>query len=81
MWLFLYTQNMKLGLHTISFWFGLVMVLVVSALGISMLTTDALSDRLNGPKRTFFIVLMFSYAAYRGYRLYQSYKQQKRNED
>ena len=69
---------MKLGLNTLSFWFGAVMVLAVTVLAGTLLLTDAMMDRLSGSRRSFFIVLMLAYALYRGYRLFSVYKQHKK---
>lgn len=55
----------------ISFWFGLVMILVVTGLALAVMFTDILDDRLYGNKRIFFVVLLLAYAVYRAYRLYQ----------
>ena len=54
--------------------FGAVMVLVVLSGAIAFTFTDVMSDRLFGPKRTLFIVILFAYAAYRSFRLYQVLK-------
>ncbi len=55
----------------ISFWFSLVMILVVTGLALAVMFTDILDDRLYGSKRIFFVVLLLAYAVYRAYRLYQ----------
>lgn len=70
---------MKLGLNTLSFWFGAVMVVAVTVLAGTLLLTDAMLDRLSGSRRSFFIVLMLAYALYRGYRLFSVYKQHKQD--
>jgi hypothetical protein len=53
------------------------MILAAITLGIAILTTDILSDRLDGSKRILFIFLMFGYAAYRGFRFYYAIKHKK----
>jgi hypothetical protein len=61
-------------LQSVTVWFSVVMVLAVFALATAVLLTDALSDRLYGNKRIFFIVLLYAYAAYRGFRLYRYFR-------
>jgi hypothetical protein len=61
----------KPGFLSLSSVFGMVMIIAVLALAAGVAFTDMLSDRLYGSKRTFFIVLMLAYAAYRGFRIYQ----------
>ncbi|MBA3665636.1 MAG: hypothetical protein H0W61_15740 [Bacteroidetes bacterium] len=72
---------MKFGLHTVTFWFGVIMVTVVTALAIAIACTNIMSDRLYGAKRIGFIFLLLAYAAYRGYRIYQVRKQTKNEEE
>lgn len=71
---------MKLGLNTISIWFGMIMILLVISGAISFLFTDLMIDRLYGGKRTGFIIMLFAYTIYRGFRLYQSLKQGRHEE-
>lgn len=73
---------MKPGLNSLSVWFGLIMVLVLACAALSLLIfPDALSERLYGSKRAFFIVLLFAYCVYRGFRVYTLYKNQKREQE
>lgn len=62
-------------------WFGVLMVLVVVVLGTALLTTDFYTERLSGPKRTIFIVILFLYAVYRSFRTYTIFKSRKNDED
>jgi len=71
---------MKLGLNTLSIWFGMIMIIVVVGSAFMFAFTDVMSDRLFGAKRTGFIVMLFAYAVYRGFRLYQSLKQVRHEE-
>ena len=71
---------MKLGLNTLSSWFGIIMILLVVSGAIAFLFTDLMIDRLHGGKRTGFIIMLFAYAIYRGFRLKQSLKQIKHEE-
>jgi hypothetical protein len=71
---------MKLGLNTLSIWFGMIMIILVIAGAFTFSFTDVMSDRLFGAKRTGFIIMLFAYAVYRGFRLYQSLKQVKHEE-
>ncbi len=66
--------------NSISFWFGAVMVLVVTGLAIAMAFTDMMSDSIYGNKRIIFILLLVAYAVYRGYRLYMYIKPVRRDE-
>lgn len=65
---------MKTAMQSVSVAFGVVMVLVVLSGAIAFLFTDVMSDRLFGPKRTLFVVVLFAYAIYRSFRLYQVLK-------
>jgi hypothetical protein len=65
---------MKLGLNSISVWFGMIMILLVLAGAIAFSFTDFMDDRLFGTKRFFFVLLLIAYAVYRGFRLYQIFK-------
>jgi hypothetical protein len=66
---------MKLGLNTISVWFGMIMILVVLSGAIAFAFTDVMNDKLYGSKRIFFVVLLVAYAVYRFFRLKQVLKQ------
>lgn len=68
---------MKIGLNFVSFWFGIIMVLVVTAGAIAVAFTDFMNDRLYGTKRVVFIFLLLGYAVYRGFRIYQIMKANK----
>jgi len=68
---------MKLGLHTVSLWFGMLMVFVVTAGAVAIIFTDFLSERLYGNKRIFFVVMLLAYAVYRSYRIYQVIKKSR----
>lgn len=67
--------NMKSGLHFISFWSGVIMILLVISMAVAVSFTDMFSDRLYGNKKIFFVILLLAYAVYRGFRLYQIFKQ------
>ncbi|MCE3258425.1 MAG: hypothetical protein K0S12_66, partial [Bacteroidetes bacterium] len=41
---------MKLGLHTVSVWFGMIMILLVTAGAFAFTFTDFMDDRLYGNK-------------------------------
>jgi hypothetical protein len=71
---------MKFGLHSITLWFGMIMVLAVVAGAMAIAFTDVMSDRLYGAKRTGFIFLLLAYAIYRSFRIYQILKQRKHEE-
>lgn len=72
---------MKLGLNTISVWFGMIMILLVVSGAFAFAFTDFMSDKLYGQKRFFFVILLLAYAVYRGFRLYQVFKQAKYNNE
>ena len=65
---------MKLGLHTVTNWFGIIMILIVTCGAVAIAFTDFMSDRLYGTKRVVFIFILLAYALYRGIRLYQTIK-------
>lgn len=79
LWLFykidLTKEHMKIGLNSISAWFGMIMILIVTAGAIAFAFTDFMDDRLYGTKRLFFILLLLAYAVYRVFRLRQMSKQ------
>jgi len=58
-----------------SVWFGAMMILLVTAGAIAISFTDFMSDRLYGKKRVFFVILLLSYAVYRGFRIRQALRQ------
>ncbi len=64
----------------VSLWFGVVMVVVLLAGSVAILFTDFMSDRLQGNRRIFFVLLLLAYCVYRSYRIYQTIKQ-SRNEE
>ncbi len=72
---------MKLGLNTITLWFGFLMVLVTISGAFLFAFTDVMSERLFGTNRVIMSVIFFAYAIYRSIRLYQSIKQMQRGED
>lgn len=69
------TNKMKLGLNTISVWFGMIMILLVLSGAIAFAFTDFMDDRLYGTKRIFFVVMLLAYAIYRIFRLRHALKQ------
>lgn len=66
--------------NIVSLWFGIIMVLVLLAGSVAILFTDFMSDRLQGQRRIFFVVLLLAYCVYRSYRIYQVIKE-NRNEE
>ena len=62
---------MKLGLNSLSIWFGIIMILLVIAGAIAFTITDFMDDKLFGLKRIFFILILIAYAIYRIVRLRQ----------
>jgi hypothetical protein len=75
-----YAEKMKLGLHTVTLWFGVVMVLLVTTGALAIAFTDVMSDRLYGAKRIGFVILLLAYAVYRSFRIYQVLKYSKNEE-
>jgi hypothetical protein len=72
---------MKLGLHTVSVWFGMIMILLVTAGAFAFTFTDFMDDRLYGSKRYIFAGILLAYGIYRGVRLYQTLKYNASKED
>lgn len=72
---------MKLGLNFIAVWFGIIMIIAVLGGAIAIAFTDALSDRLYGLKRTFFVLMLIAYAVYRGFRLYHLLNQKRQRDE
>ena len=71
---------MKLGLNSMSLWFGMIMVPLLIGGAFVFAFTDYMSDKLFGTRRTFLIIMFVAYAVYRGIRVYQALKQ-KQNEE
>ncbi len=57
--------------------FGILMMIVVIALGVIVAFTNWYDDRLFGWRRHLFVVMMFGYAVYRGFRVYQEMRKGK----
>lgn len=72
---------MKLGLNTISIWFGGIVALVSLGLASAFIFTDFMSDTMYGTKRIAFICVLLLYTVYRSYRIYQLIKYAKKNEE
>jgi uncharacterized membrane protein (DUF373 family) len=68
---------MKLGLHTITAWFGIIMIILVISGAVLLTFTDLMSDKLFGTKRTVFIFILIAYGVYRSFRLYHLFKHLK----
>jgi amino acid permease len=66
---------MKLGLQTISIWFGVMMVALVVVGAFAITFTNFMEDRLFGAKRIAFIFVLLAYAIYRIFRITQIRKQ------
>ena len=77
---FLIERMMKLGINTISTWFGLLMVLVVFSGVVAFTFTNFMEDRLFGSRRTSFIIILLAYGIYRSIRLYQVFKHAQHEE-
>lgn len=71
---------MKFGLNIVSLWFGIIMVVIVTAGAFAIAFTDFMNDRIFGTKRTVFVFILLAYAVYRGFRIYQLFKASK-NDD
>jgi len=71
---------MKPIFNSLSIWFGLIMIVVVTSGAIAFAFTDFMNDRLYGTKRIIFIFILFAYAVYRGFRMYQAIKYRKDGE-
>lgn len=54
--------------------FGAIMVLFIFSGAIAFAFTDVMEERLFGPRRTWFVVILLVYGVYRSFRLYQSLK-------
>lgn len=63
---------MKKLSNSISLWFGIIMVLMVTAGAVVFAFTDFMSDTLSGSRRTLLIVIFVAYAIFRGVRIYQA---------
>jgi hypothetical protein len=69
---------MKLGLNTISLWFGMIMVLIVTAGAFAFIFTDFYIDKISSPKQRYgFAAFFLAYAVYRGIRIYQTIRYKK----
>lgn len=72
---------MKLGLNTISIWFGGFVALIAFCMAIAFIFTDFMIDNMYGTKRIAFSCVLLLYTVYRGFRIYQTIKYSKNNED
>lgn len=72
---------MKLGLNTLSIWFGGLVALVSLGLAIAFTFTNFMIETMYGTKRIAFICVLLLYTVYRGFRIYQTLKYSKKNED
>jgi len=72
---------MKLGLNTISIWFGAVVAIVSLFLAIALTFTDFMIETMYGTKRIAFICVLLLYTFYRGFRIYQTLKYSKNNNE
>ncbi len=77
---FFISKKMKIGQLTITNWFGIIMILIVTSGAIAIAFTDVMSDRLFGAKRIAFVFVLLAYAVYRGFRIYLTMKQVKNDE-
>lgn len=53
---------------------GAIMVIVVFGAAAAFALTDLMNDRLFGSRRTWFVVVLLVYGAYRSFRLYKILK-------
>ena len=65
----------------IYWYFGVVMVLLILVMGIGLLTTDAMYDVIQKPRRTWLGWIFLVYAGFRATRLYVQFKQFKSDRD
>ena len=65
----------------IYWYFGLMMVIIIVAMGITLLTTDVLYDTIQKPRRTWLGWIFLIYGAFRGMRVYTQFKQFKSDRD
>ncbi|MGZ3883915.1 MAG: hypothetical protein ACXVPQ_00515 [Bacteroidia bacterium] len=72
--------SVKNPANTVSLWFGVIMVIMVTAGAFAFLFTDFMADTLSGGRRTFMIIVFIAYALYRGIRIYQYFKAAKHEE-
>jgi len=72
---------MKLGLNTISIWFGAIVAVVSLCLAGAFIFTNFMIETMYGTKRIAFICVLLAYTVYRGFRIYQTLKYSKKNEE
>ncbi|MGE0568993.1 MAG: hypothetical protein AB7O73_13715 [Bacteroidia bacterium] len=58
----------------VTIWFSAIVIMLVTCGAIAFAFTDVMSDRLNGTKRSIFVVTLGLYSVYRGFRLRQALK-------
>lgn len=71
---------MKLGLNTISIWFGGIVALVSICLAIALTFTNFMVETMYGSKRIGFICVLMLYTVYRAFRIYQTLKYSNNDE-
>lgn len=57
--------------QSISLWFSIIMVLLVTAGAFAFIFTDFMIDRVSGGRRLMMIIVFCAYAVFRGMRVYQ----------
>jgi hypothetical protein len=65
---------MKLGINTVSSWFGLLMIVLVFAGVIAFGFTNFMDEKVFGTRRTVFVCILLAYGIYRTVRFYQVFK-------
>jgi hypothetical protein len=58
--------------------FSAFIIVMCLALSGFMLFTELFNDKMTESKRTIFVIVMITYATFRGFRLYQSIKASKK---
>jgi hypothetical protein len=66
---FLNNISMRSAYNSFGLWFGIIMIIAVTAMALAMFFTDYMSDKIYGTKRMGFAALLILYAVYRAYRL------------
>jgi len=67
---------MNIG-HKITFGFSLVVVCLILFLGVMLLSTEIVIEKVPRPNRTYLGIVFILYSIYRGYRANKQFKQMK----
>ena len=76
---FIKSNNSVLG-NKITLVFGAIVVALILVMGIGLLCTTILIEKIPKPNRTYLGLVFIFYASFRAYRIFKSFKDSKTND-